>query len=316
MKRIKKILKWTGIILLFIIVSVTAVTATRQNLTYEAPFPDIKASTDTAIIARGKHLVFSSAHCASCHSNQNADSLLQLGIEPSLSGGHEFNFSIGRMYAKNITSDKETGIGNLTDAQIARSLYYGVGFDGRAMFDFMPFHNVSETDMQAIISYIRTQKPVHNKVPDHQFNTLGNVVKAYLLKPTGPAGEIPKTITPDTSAAYGGYLVNYVANCAGCHTKRDMMTGAYIGPHLAGGNEFDEGELGKFISPNLTPDSSSRIYGWNYDVFKARFKMGRLVKHSPMPWESYKRMTDDEVKAIYNYLQTLKPEKMPADKTK
>ncbi len=306
-KRLKKILKWTGIIVLFIIVSVTAVTASRQNLTYEAPLPNIKASTDTVIIARGKHLVFSSAHCASCHSSQNADSLLQLGIEPSLSGGFEFKLPIGSIYAKNITPDKETGIGNLTDAQIARALYYGVGADGRAMFDFMPFHNVSETDMQAIISYIRTQKPVHNKVPDHQFNTMGSVVKAYMLKPTGPSGEILKTITPDTSAAYGGYLVNSVANCSGCHTKRDMMTGAFIGAPLAGGNEFDEGARGKFISPNLTTDSSSRIFGWGYQIFKGRFKMGRVIKNSPMPWESYKRMTDDELKAIFNYLQTVKP---------
>lgn len=311
MKRVKKILKWTGILLLFIIFSVTALTASRQKLTFNAPLPDIKASTDSIIIARGKHLVYSSAHCASCHSNQNADSLLSLGIEPELSGGHEFKLPIGSIYAKNITSDKETGIGNLTDAQIARALYYGVGSDGRAMFDFMPFHNVSEKDMQAIISYIRTQKPVRNKVPDHQFNALGKVIKAFMLKPTGPSGEIPKTINPDTTASYGNYMVNYVANCAGCHTKRDPMTGAYIGPILAGGMVFDEGGGDPLVSPNLTTDSSSRIYSWNYEVFKSRFKMGRLVKHSPMPWESYKRMTDDEIKAIFNYLQTVTPAKMP-----
>lgn len=311
MKRVKKILKWTGILLLFIIFSVTALTASRQKLTFNAPLPDIKASTDSIIIARGKHLVYSSAHCASCHSNQNADSLLSLGIEPELSGGHEFKLPIGSIYAKNITSDKETGIGNLTDAQIARALYYGVGSDGRAMFDFMPFHNVSEKDMQAIISYIRTQKPVRNKVPDHQFNALGKVIKAFMLKPTGPSDEIPKTINPDTTATYGNYMVNYVANCAGCHTKRDPMTGAYISPILAGGMVFDEGGGDPLVSPNLTTDSSSRIYSWNYEVFKSRFKMGRLVKHSPMPWESYKRMTDDEIKAIFNYLQTVKPAKMP-----
>jgi mono/diheme cytochrome c family protein len=314
MKRVKKILKWTGIILLFIIVSVTALTASRQQLMFEAPSPNIKASTDSTIIARGKHLVYSSAHCASCHSNQNADSLLLVGIEPELSGGHEFKLPIGSIYAKNITSDKETGIGNLTDAQIARALYYGVGHDGRAMFDFMPFHHVSETDMQAIISYIRTQKPVRNKVPGNNFNTLGKVVKAFMLKPTGPTKEIPETIIQDTSAAYGSYLVNNVANCTGCHTKRDPMTGAYMGPVLAGGMEFNEAGAEPLITPNLTTDSSSRIFGWNYEVFKSRFKMGRIVKHSPMPWESYKRMTDDEIKAVFNYLQTVEPAKIPLSK--
>jgi mono/diheme cytochrome c family protein len=174
----------------------------------------------------------------------------------------------------------------------------------------MPFHNVSESDMQAIISYLRTQKPVKNKVPDNEYNVMGKIVKAFLLKPTGPSGSIPDNIVPDTSAQYGGYLINYVGNCGGCHTQRDMMTGAYIGEHMAGGNEFDENGT-KFITPNLTTDSSSRIFGWTYNNFKKRFRLGKLVANSPMPWDSYKRMTDDELKAIYNYLQTVKPAKLP-----
>ena len=167
--------------------------------------------------------------------------------------------------------------------------------------------------MQAVISYLRTQKPVKNKVPEHNYNALGNAVKAFMLKPTGPAGAIPKSIVPDTTALYGSYLINYVANCNGCHTPRDMMTGVFTGEHLAGGNEFTE-KNSSFIAPNITTDSSSRIFGWNYEIFKSRFKMGRLIKQSPMPWDSYKNMTDDELKAIYNYLQTVKPAKIPAKK--
>jgi mono/diheme cytochrome c family protein len=313
MKRFKKVAKWVGITILLLVTILSVTVAMKQNTVYTAPYPEIKASTDSNIINRGKHLVFSSAHCASCHSTINADSLLQLGIEPSLSGGYKFDLEIGNIYSKNITNDKETGIGNLTDAEIARSLYYGVGSDGRAMFDFMPFHNVSESDMQAIISYLRTQKPVKNKVPEHEYNVMGKVVKAFLLKPTGPTGDIPKTITPDTTAQYGSYLINYVGNCSGCHTQRDLITGAYIGEHLAGGNEFNEkGSI--FITPNLTTDSSSRIFGWTYENFKQRFRTGKLVDNTPMPWDSYKRMTDDELKAIYNYLQTVKPAKMPLKK--
>ncbi|MDB5197973.1 MAG: cytochrome c [Flaviaesturariibacter sp.] len=313
MKRVKKIVKWTGITLLLLLLILTGAVAVNQNKKFNAPYPDIKASLDSSIISRGKHLVFSSAHCASCHSSSNSDSLLELGIEPSLSGGFRFELEIGNIYARNITADKETGIGNLTDAEIARTLYYGVGSDGRAMFDFMPFHNVSESDMQAIISYLRTQKPVKNKVPPNAYNTMGKIVKAFLLKPTGPSGSIAKTIAPDTSAQYGRYLVNSVGNCSGCHTQRDAMTGAFIGAHLAGGNEFDEKGT-KFITPNLTTDSSSRLFGWSYENFKNRFKMGKLVANTPMPWNSYKRMTDDELKAIYNYLKTVKPAKLPAIK--
>jgi len=44
--------------------------------------------------------------------------LLQLGIGPSLSGGHKFELEKGNIDSKNITAGKETGIGNLTDAGI------------------------------------------------------------------------------------------------------------------------------------------------------------------------------------------------------
>lgn len=308
MKRLKKILKWAAIVLLTIIAVLSVVVAARQNLKFDAPYPKITTTKDSAVIARGKHLVFSIAHCADCHSSQNTDSLLALGIEPSLSGGYKFDLPIATIYTRNITPDKETGIGNLSDAELARTLYYGVGSDGRAIFDFMPFHNISESDMQAILSYIRTQPPVHNKIPENDYTVLGRAIKAFLIKPTGPTGAIPKTISPDTTAAYGAYMVNSLGNCSGCHTKRDMMTGAYIGEHLAGGNEFDEKGF-KYITPNLTPDSSGRIFSWTFENFKARFRLGKVDKNSPMPWNSYKQMTDDELKAIFNYLKSVKPAK-------
>ncbi len=308
MKRFKKIAKWTGFILLFIIVALTALTATRQDLRFEAPYPNIKASTDSTVIAQGKHLVYTMAHCADCHSNQNNDSLAQLGIEPTLSGGYKFEFELGTFYSRNITSDEETGIGKLTDAEIARTLYYGVNSKGQAMIDFMPFHNVSEEDMTAIISYIRTLKPVKNNVPENEYSTLGKVLKAFLVKPVGPKGSIPKTIKADTSAVYGGYIVNSVANCAGCHTMRGG-TGEYIGEPLAGGNAFVEPGLDTLTPPNLTPHPDSRIYGWSKKNFIDRVRMGKLIKHSHMPRNSYKKMTDDELTAIYNYLQSVKPAK-------
>jgi hypothetical protein len=65
--------------LITLIVAITVVTAFRQNLKYDAPYPDIKASTDSAVIAGGKHLVISSAHCINCHSTANVDSLIDAG---------------------------------------------------------------------------------------------------------------------------------------------------------------------------------------------------------------------------------------------
>ena len=168
----------------------------------------------------------------------------------------------------------------------------------------MPFHNMSDEDLRAVISYLRAQKPVRNEVPDHQLNVMGNIVKAFMVKPVGPDGEVPIAVKPDTTANYGRYLVMNVANCSGCHTQRGL-TGGYVGEPFAGGSPMH----GNHVPPNITPDSSSRIFGWSEDNFIARFRMGKLVPGTPMPWDSFKRMTDDELKAIYNFLQTVKPAK-------
>lgn len=305
---LRKILKWTGILILVLLAGVTLATAMRQHVTYDAPLPAIKASKDSAVIARGRHLVLSAAHCADCHSPvRNVDSLLQLGQDPPLSGAFKFQFELGTFYSRNITSDSVTGIGRYSDAQLARSLRHGVRTDGEVLLPFMPFQHLADDDLTAIISYLRSTKPVRNEVPQNEFTVMGKVVKAFLLKPDGPKEEVPKSIKPDTSVTYGRYLVMSVANCGGCHTKRDG-TGQPAGETLAGGNPFEEAGLPTLTPPNLTPDpSTGKIYSWSQDDFIKRFRMGRAFKHSHMPWESYNRMTDDELKAIYKYLRTVKP---------
>jgi mono/diheme cytochrome c family protein len=211
---------------------------------------------------------------------------------------------IAKIYTKNITPDSATGIGRFSDPEIARALRYGVHPEGTAIFDFMPFHNMSDDDLTAVISFLRSQKPVVNKIPDNTYTVMGRVVKAFLIKPVGPSGDVPESVTPDTTANYGKYLAMSVANCSGCHTKRDLMTGAFTGEYFAGGMEIDG-----FITPNLTPDPDGRIYNWSKKNFIDRFRMGKLIPKSPMPWNSFKRMNDDELTAIYNYLKSLKPVK-------
>lgn len=304
----KKILKWTLFIVLVVTGGIAIITATGQRKKYVAPYPAIEASKDMTVIARGKHLVFDIAHCAECHSKENTDSLMQLGLDVPLSGGRLFALPVGNIYTKNITSDKETGIGNYSDAEIARSLRYSVHPDGTAVFEFMPFHNISDEDMTAIISYLRTQKPVRNEVPEHTLNTMGKVIKAFLVKPVGPSEEITKKVVADTTAAYGRYIVNNLANCTGCHTKRDIK-GAKAGEELAGGAPMQKSGFPALTPPNLTPDSSSAIFGWTEEMFIKQFRMGKLIKHSEMPWNSFKRMNEDELKAIYRYLKTVKAAK-------
>lgn len=316
---LKKTLKWTGIILLFLIVGVTAIVLLRQNTKYDAPYPAIKASTDSAVLARGKYLVYGPAHCADCHAKQGTEEIVNSGAEVDLPGGRDFALPIGHIYARNITPDKETGIGNLSDETIARSLRYGVGHDGRALFDFMPFHDMSDEDLTAVISFIRTLKPVNNQVPDNKMNVMGKIVKAFIIKPVGPTGTPPKQVKPDSTAEYGRYLAMSVANCRGCHTDRDLKTGAFIGEPFAGGFKMEsiiDPEHYICESPNLTPDKETgRIYGWTEEMFRNRIRQGKLIKHSPMAWGPFSRMSDMEIKAIYKFLQTVQPVHKKIEKT-
>ena len=315
MKKLLKILKWTGIGILIVIIGFVIFVYARAGRTYDAPYPEITASLDSSVIARGEALVNGPAHCADCHAPISEHARLNAGEKVPMSGGFDFVIPPGIIHAPNITPDAETGIGGFTDREIARTLRYGVKRNGQPLVDFMPFYDLSDRDLTAIISYLRTTAPVKNKRPANEWNFLGKAVVALgLVKPLGD-GIIPEAPEPDSTVAYGRYLAESVANCRGCHSERDMMTGAYIGPYYAGNAKFevldDKGNIIKgkhLVTPNLTPDpETGRITLWPREVFIARFRAGKVIPGSPMPWGPYKRMTDLDLIAIYKYLHSLEP---------
>ncbi|HTL06628.1 MAG TPA: c-type cytochrome [Chitinophagaceae bacterium] len=303
MKRLKRITAWT----LGIIASLYLLVELMQHKKFDAPYPPIHASTDTAIINRGRKIAFGPAHCVQCHSAKKDEERIMQGEELPLAGGLLFDLPIGELYAPNITPSEE-GIAHKTDAAIARALRYGVGSDGHALFDIMPFHNTSDEDLTAVISYLRSRPAIPYKVPETKMNLLGKIVKAFVLKPVGPSGDVPAAVERDTTVAYGKYLANSVANCRGCHTNRDLMTGAFTGAPFAGGltleTKTDSGTY-SVTTPNLTPDRTGRITGWSQAQFIERFRKGKMVPLSHMPWDAFGRMSDDELKAIYKFLQTV-----------
>ncbi len=148
-----KILKWTGIVIVFLIVVLALTVACRQNLRFKAPYPDIQASTDSSIIARGKYLAYGPGHCADCHRAEGSQALMLKGADVPLTGGMPFKLPIATIYVRNITPDMETGIGKISDKEIARLLRYGVRPNGTAVLDFMPFHDATDEDLTAIISF-------------------------------------------------------------------------------------------------------------------------------------------------------------------
>jgi mono/diheme cytochrome c family protein len=108
------------------------------------------------MIQRGEYL-FKVASCAFCHN-------------PDGSGGLKVSWRpLGTLWVRNITSDRETGIGAWTDAGIARAIRSGIGQDGRVLhWQGMIWDHASnwdEEDIRALIAYLRRLPAVRRAIP-------------------------------------------------------------------------------------------------------------------------------------------------------
>jgi len=318
----KKILLTILIILFVFVAVVLGYIMTSWEKDFYAPYPDLAAVDDSAVLARGEYLIYGPGHCAYCHISPDKIPAIAAGERVPLSGGWEMSIPPGTFRAPNITPDKETGIGDLTDAELARSLRYMVKHNNKFMLPVMEFTEMSDDDIVAIISYLRTQEAVHNQVPPTEYTFLGKTLMAFgALKPQGPGKTPPTSVKIDSTVAYGSYIANNIANCLGCHTARDMKTGAFTGPLYAGGlplpSEYaPEMDGYMFLTPNITPDLETGVIAhWDEQTFIERFQYGRLQPGSPMPWEAYAMMNEIELKALFRYLLSLEPQKSNVIKT-
>ncbi|WP_373399823.1 hypothetical protein V8V91_09380 [Algoriphagus halophilus] len=57
------------------------------------------------------------------------------------------------------------------------------------------------------------------------------------------------------------------------------------------------------------------ITNWDEDTFVARFRQCRVYETSPMPWGSFARMDEVDIRAIYRYLKSIKPVANKIEKT-
>jgi mono/diheme cytochrome c family protein len=118
-------------------------------------------------VERGRYLT-SIMDCTGCHTPG------ALGGKPDIDrllGGSDIGFkipSLGIFYPPNLTPDRESGLGTWTAEQIIRAVRTGVRPDGRMLAPVMPYHNyaiLTDEDARALATYLRTLKPVRNKVP-------------------------------------------------------------------------------------------------------------------------------------------------------
>jgi len=305
--RVGRVLRGLGLGFGLLVVVLSGLTWARQTRKFPVVDLKIEASRDPAVVERGRYLVQGPAHCGECHGAKSASGA-PASPRSALSGGHEFALPVGVFRAPNITPDAATGIGRYSDADLARILRFGVRPDGRAVLPFMPFAELADDDLTAVVSYLRSTAPVRHEVPAHELNWLGYVVRAWVIEPVGPKHTPPKAAPRGASVDNGRYLAHHVANCVSCHTRMDQRTGELVGPIFAGGAEHaaTSGEPKTFLSPNLTPHPRwGWIEGWDANAFSARLTSGVGREGSPMPWKEFGELSKDDASGIYLYLRSL-----------
>ena len=326
-KVVWRVLKWAGSALVLAAIALAVYVAMYWDRTWDVPEPDLHASTDPAVIARGEYFVYGPAHCVVCHAGSvdEFQRFVDTGEPPTLAGGQPLQLGpLGTLYPKNLTQDKETGIGRYTDGQIARMMRHGVRPDGHSSIPLlMPFGDMSDADMVAVISFLRSLPPVRLEIPQNEWTTFGKVMRTFVsaLRPRLDVHP-PKDAPPqEPTAARGEYLARSVADCGGCHSPLDQATGALTGPEFSGAIAPMEPMPLKgvdasmwFMPANITPLQGSAFSKFpDRATFIARFKNGgRHHAGSPMPWEAFARMTPEDIGAVYEFLKTVPPSGQPA----
>ncbi|HEV7220063.1 MAG TPA: c-type cytochrome [Terriglobales bacterium] len=310
-------------VLLVTVILIVAVLAAAITLTIGwRPFigPKTRALTSSQFertprrVERGRYIFNNLAGCVDCHSEHDP-SKPGAPVIAGMEGAGEvmpFDDLPGRVVAPNITPDPQTGSGSWTDDQLARAIREGIGHDGRTLFPMMPYsmyRHMSDEDLASVVVYIRSLPTVAHPLPKSEIIF---PVKYLVRSAPQPIESAVNSPDPSNRVEWGRYLAT-MASCADCHTPRHQ--GRPIpGMEFSGGN-FMKGAWGSAATANLTPDPSGISY-YDEALFIKAIRTGYVGARplSPiMPFEFYRGLTDDDLKAIYAYLRTLKPVKHTVD---
>jgi len=306
----RKVIKLLGILVGVVVLTVAgfAVWVQARGIpTYDVPPVPVAVavSTTPAQLELGHKIV--QASCADCHLNKQTNALSgqQLPDIPE---------DFGAVYSANITQDKAHGIGSWTNQELTTLLRTGIGRDGRYRVIMPHFVYMSDEDVAATLAFLHSDHewvkanptPSHEQEPSFLLKALTNTA----MKPT-PVVAGAQIAPPSTDRiAYGRYLVVGRYLCFECHSK-DFKSNNSLHPeesagYLGGGNPLLTMQRQPILSRNLTSDPETGTGDWTEPQFAQALKFGMSPNgplHYPMP--KYSTLTDDEVGAIYAYLQSV-----------
>ena len=280
-------------LLLVLIAAIVLLSSQEMSETYTVSAEEITIPTDEAALARGEYIVRAFAGCTDCHGdNLGGNALIEEG-----------GLLLANVYGTNLTSG-EGGIGgDYTDADWVRAIRHGVGRDDQSLI-IMPathYQHLTEYDLGAVIAYIKSVPPVDQQMPENQIGLIFRALMVFSDPPFLPAKlvehDAPFTeLEPSVSAEYGEYLADIA--CTGCHNE-NLSGGAMAGASA------DEP-----VPANLTQLVNEE--GYNEFSLVATLRSGQkfeggTIDTQYMPWDKFNRLTDDDITALWLFLETLEP---------
>jgi mono/diheme cytochrome c family protein len=259
-------------------------------------------ATAQSAVERGSYLVNTVMTCANCHSPKGPPAAV---AGKDFSGGLRFNEPPFDVTAPNITSDKETGLGNWTDEQIKTLLLTGKNPLGVQEAEVMPtafYPILTPQDLDAIVAYLRSLPPIKNKVPDP-------VYKIALPHHVFPGAEKAYSQADLNDKVKKGFYLVTIGHCMECHTPMMQGGGIDVANSLGkGGREFP-GPWGVSKARNITSSKTAGIGDWSDAEIKTAITQGKRKDGTPlkgpMGYQYYAKMTDADLDAMVAYLRTV-----------
>ncbi len=259
------------------------------------------ANAQSPLVKRGDYLVNGILTCGNCHTPKGPTGDI---MEKAFSGGLEFDEPPFKVTASNITMDKDTGIGSWSDADLKKLLRTGIKPNGTPIAVVMPtgfYEIMTENDLKAVVAYLRTLKPIKNKVPDP-------IYKMQVPRQVFPAAEKPYTQAMLGDKLKKGFYLATIAHCMECHTPLGPRGRDFVNTLGTGGFELT-GPWGVTVSRNITPSKTKGIGGWTDAEIKRAITQGVRKDGSPlkppMAFHSYAKLTGGDLDAIVAYLHTV-----------
>jgi mono/diheme cytochrome c family protein len=259
------------------------------------------ANAQSDLVKRGDYLVNGLLTCGNCHTPKGPPAAI---AGKDFSGGLSWDEPPFKVTAPNITPDKETGIGNYTDEQLKTVLRKGTKANGVPVAMIMPsgfYEIMTDGDLNAVVAYLRTLKPVANKVPDP-------IYKMAQGHPIPPGGDKKFTEADMSDKTKKGFYLATISHCMECHTPLGPRGRDFAGKLGAGGFEFP-GPWGVSVSRNITSSKEKGIGAWTEAEVKRAITQGIRKDDSklkpPMGFHYYSTVSADDLDAIVAWLRTV-----------